>query len=378
MKIAHIIEAGRYGGPNRTIVEICKSLKTDHDFIVISGREDSNQFRSELNAISVNSYFLNLTRLRFNFKQFIKYFFRFLYEIFKIYQIVRKEKVAVIHNHTFLDFKAIIVGRLLNKPVIWHLHSSILPKNIKPIFRFFLKIHRGNRICVSKLTKEVFLGSIDDQKTTIIQSPVDTDIFDFNQKRSIYERDNKTISICCVANFHKDKGQKLLIEAFYLLIKSKETADLNLTLHLKGKVYTNNETYVDELRSFLKELNIENYVFIDSNESVEVHDFLKNKDVFVLASKAEASPMSVWEAASKGIPVICTDVGDVKFFVEKYKSGLILSGQSAAELMELILTLCLSKELALFSINARKMVFNEFRSTVTKDRYLSVYKSLAT
>jgi glycosyltransferase involved in cell wall biosynthesis len=376
MKIAHLIEAGRFGGPNRTIIEVCKALKNEHEFIIISGSEDSAQFRSELDLIMVDSFFFPLTRLRFSFKVFVKYIVRFVYETILIYQTLKKEQVDVIHNHTYLDFKGVIVGRLLNKPVVWHLHSSILPNKIKPIFLLFLKIHKGNRVCVSKLTQDVFLGQSSNIKTSIIQSPVDTDLFSFKPKTAISNRLKKIISICCVANFHPEKGQKILVEAFSLLLKSMESSDLQFTLHLKGKIYKNQKGYVDELIRLVKKHKIEKYVFFDSNQNNKVTDFLQNKDIFVLASQAEASPISLWEAASMGIPLLCTDVGDVRYYIEKYNCGKILYHKSPENLRELILSLSLSDDFLKFSSNAREMVLKEFSSKRIKNKYLNVYNPL--
>lgn len=377
MKIAHLIEAGRFGGPNRTIIEVCKALKNEHEFIIISGKDDSEQFRLELNQIQINSYFLNLTRLRFSFKVFVKYIFGFFYETFLIYQTLKKEQVDVIHNHTYLDFKGVIVGRLLNKPVVWHLHSSILPNKIKPIFLSFLRIHKGNRICVSKLTRDVFLGKSSNKQASIIQSPVDTDVFSFKSKTAISDRLKKVISICCVANFHPEKGQKILVEAFSLLLKLMESSDLQFTLHLKGKIYKNQKGYVDELIRLVKKHKIEKYVFFDSNQNNKVPDFLQNKDIFVLASEAEASPISLWEAASMGIPLLCTDVGDVRFYLEKYNCGKILFEKKPENLAELILSLSLSDDFLKFSSNAREMVLKEFSSKRIKNKYLNVYSPLS-
>ena len=87
----------------------------------------------------------------------------------KYYTLLKDCKnVDIIHNHTFLDFKAIIVGRILKIPVVWHLHSSILSSIFKPFFSFFLKLHSGNYICVSKLTRKIFLDPTYHLKTTII------------------------------------------------------------------------------------------------------------------------------------------------------------------------------------------------------------------
>ena len=376
MKIAHLIEAGRFGGPNRTIIEVCKALKNEHEFIVISGKDDSEQFRLELDSIMVDSFFFPLTRLRFSFKVFVKYIVRFVYETILIYQTLKKEQIDVIHNHTYLDFKGVIVGRLLNKPVVWHLHSSILPNMIKPIFLFFLKIHKGNRVCVSKLTQDVFLGKSSNKQASIIQSPVDTDVFSFKPKTAISNRLKKVISICCVANFHPEKGQKILVEAFSLLLKSMESSDLQFTLHLKGKIYKNQKGYVDELIRLVKKHKIEKYVFFDSNQNNKVTDFLQNKDIFVLASEAEASPISLWEAASMGIPLLCTDVGDVRYYIEKYNCGKILYHKSPENLAELILSLSLSDDFLKFSSNAREMVLKEFSSKRIKNKYLNVYNPL--
>ena len=376
MKIAHLIEAGRFGGPNRTIIEVCKALKNEHEFIVISGKDDSEQFRLELDSIMVDSFFFPLTRLRFSFKVFVKYIVRFVYETILIYQTLKKEQIDVIHNHTYLDFKGVIVGRLLNKPVVWHLHSSILPNMIKPIFLFFLKIHKGNRVCVSKLTQDVFLGKSSNKQASIIQSPVDTDVFSFKPKTAISNRLKKVISICCVANFHPEKGQKILVEAFFLLLKSMESSDLQFTLHLKGKIYKNQKGYVDELIRLVKKYKIEKYVFFDSNQNNKVTDFLQNKDIFVLASQAEASPISLWEAASMGIPLLCTDVGDVRYYIEKYNCGKILYHKSPENLAELILSLSLSDDFLKFSSNAREMVLKEFSSKRIKNKYLNVYNPL--
>tara|TARA_B110000037_G_scaffold55237_1_gene67657 strand:+ start:148 stop:513 length:366 start_codon:yes stop_codon:yes gene_type:complete len=116
--------------------------------------------------------------------------------------------------------------------------------------------------------------------------------------------------------------------------------------------------------------------FFDSNQNNKVTDFLQNKDIFVLASEAEASPISLWEAASMGIPLLCTDVGDVRYYIEKYNCGKILYHKSPENLAELILSLSLSDDCLKFSSNAREMVLKEFSSKRIKNKYLNVYNPL--
>ena len=180
------------------------------------------------------------------------------------------------------------------------------------------KIHKGSYICVSNLTKKVFFESDNLSKIEIIQSPVNTKIFNFiNEHKSIENK--KNIKICSVANFHKGKGHKYLIDLIDYM--NKQNNNFVFKLYLNGRVYQNNLDYYNEIINLINQKSLHDFIFIDKNRPV--FEFLSNKDIFILNSEAEASPISVWEAASFGIPILCTNVGDVKLFIEKYDSGQI-------------------------------------------------------
>ena len=366
-KIAHIIEAGRYGGPNRTISSICQN-KNNYEFIVISGDEDSNQFRNELNDLKIRHYFLNLTRIRFKFLLLIKYLINFIKELFIIIKILKSERVDLIHTHTFLDIKGVIAGRILGIPVIWQIHSSVLNQSFKPIFKLVKKIHKGSYICVSNLTKKVFFESDNLSKIEIIQSPVNTKIFNFiNEHKSIENK--KNIKICSVANFHKGKGHKYLIDLIDYM--NKQNNNFVFKLYLKGRVYQNNLDYYNEIINLINQKSLHDFIFIDKNRPV--FEFLSNKDIFILNSEAEASPISVWEAASFGIPILCTNVGDVKLFIEKYDSGQIFYNNDLKKSETQIMSFLDKKNYIKYSKNSRKMVLNEICQERIANMYINFY-----
>ena len=51
---------------------------------------------------------------------------------------------------------------------------------------------------------------------------------------------------------------------------------------------------------------------------------LKRFDVYVCSSKAESSPISVWEAMSMAKPIVSTSVGDVPLYVQNEHNGYIV------------------------------------------------------
>jgi glycosyltransferase involved in cell wall biosynthesis len=60
--------------------------------------------------------------------------------------------------------------------------------------------------------------------------------------------------------------------------------------------------------------------------------FYKNIDVFILLSKSEASPRVILEAMANGLPVISTDVGSIKLFLE---SQWLISSDNEGEIVRI-------------------------------------------
>jgi len=56
----------------------------------------------------------------------------------------------------------------------------------------------------------------------------------------------------------------------------------------------------------------------------DVRPLLKRLDVYVCSSRAESSPISVWEAMSMAKPIVSTDVGDVPLYVKDGENGFIV------------------------------------------------------
>ena len=90
---------------------------------------------------------------------------------------------------------------------------------------------------------------------------------------------------------------------------------------------------------------------------------MKKFDILVCTSKFESLPLSVIESISMSIPILSTDVGDIKKIVcsKKNKCGIILNGFNEDKFLKKIYLLTKDKKkLSKYSNNARKVAISKF------------------
>lgn len=109
-----------------------------------------------------------------------------------------------------------------------------------------------------------------------------------------------TVLFGYLGKFREEKNLPLLLRAF-------ARADLaNTRLALIG-----DGTGRQELASLAESLGIANRVIFTGHVE-DTARFLQSLDVFVMSSVTEQTPNALLEAMACGLPVICTDVGDVR------------------------------------------------------------------
>jgi len=70
----------------------------------------------------------------------------------------------------------------------------------------------------------------------------------------------------------------------------------------------------------------------------DVDQLLADADIFVSSSASEGLPVSVLEAMATGLPVICTDVGDVRVAVPD-AAGIVVAPGAPGQLAEAVLAM---------------------------------------
>lgn len=119
-------------------------------------------------------------------------------------------------------------------------------------------------------------------------------------------------NIGVVARFEREKNVILAIKVFRLLIKKYDY----LSLHLFG--------------DGSKKIALENFVRRNKIKNVYFHDFVKNTDeiyskidLLVVPSKMEALPLVIFEAMSRGIPVVASNVGGIPEIIKNGYNGFL-------------------------------------------------------
>jgi glycosyltransferase involved in cell wall biosynthesis len=155
-----------------------------------------------------------------------------------------------------------------------------------------------------------------------IPNIVDTDFFAL-KKRSR----NENLRFVCVNGFYTEKGYDILLQAFDLFCEKEQ----NATLTIAGENFENSE--FQQILADCK--NRHRITFVGELNREGVRQLLWNSDVFLLPSRVESQSISILEAMSTGLPVVCTEV--VPEFMTPSFCGYRVANENAAEFAEMML-----------------------------------------
>ena len=138
------------------------------------------------------------------------------------------------------------------------------------------------------------------------------------------------------------KGQDILIAAASRLLKQ----GFPFQLHLIGSGPQKNN-----YAKLIKNLGLNDHVFLAGRlEDGDVKYALDISDCLIIPSRSESFPLVFIEAIEHNTPVICSDVGDMPYIMNKYKLGEVFNSGNVTNLVEKI---------------------NLFHSTISNNDYLN-------
>ena len=161
----------------------------------------------------------------------------------------------------------------------------------------------------SKGAQSYFSKSVQ-SRSTVIPNPVFVKTEDFQE---VKERKKKIVT---VGRLHPQKNQKLLIEAFSLIVD--QIPEYILEIYGDGDLK-------DELQRQIMELHLENKVYLKGT-SKKIHELIYDASLFVLSSDYEGIPNTLLEAMALGIPCISTDCrpGGAREIITDGEDGIIV------------------------------------------------------
>lgn len=144
------------------------------------------------------------------------------------------------------------------------------------------------------------------RKSTIILNPVASSFFEVNRKQETHD-------IITVGRLNKQKNQRLLIDAYALLVD--QVPDEKLLIYGSGELQ-------QELENRIRELKLDGKVVL-AGESSNIPEVLSSAKLFVLPSDYEGMPNALMEALTVGVPCIATDCpcGGPRELIENERNG---------------------------------------------------------
>lgn len=294
--------------------------------------------------------------------------------IWRIYKLLRKERVDVVHAHGYKEnFIGGIASRLLNIKIIRTHHGrgmmngGVIHRLVERINERFLS---DVLISVSDELK-AFLAShgFDEKKIFVIQNGIQlTSVSPSADKKSVRKQLNikdDAVVIGTVGRMVPVKGHKYFLESVQGVVQKNN----NVIFVIAG-----DGPLMEETKDYARELGILDYVrFVGFRE--DVIDVLNIFDIFVLPSLHEGTPMVLLEAMCLGKSIITTSVGGIPEVIKDHHNGLLVSAKNPEEISESCSILIENKSLRKkLSCNANKDVVEKHSLDIAITKTENIYR----
>ncbi len=351
MRIVQLIDSLDAGGAERMAVNFANALSEKIDFSGVVATRKEGVLKEEIK--NIDAYLFLNRRNKFDVKALIS-----------ISKFIKINKIQFIHAHGSSYFFGVLV-KLFNPKIklIWHDHygnraEDNKQKNALKICSFFF----SKILTVNEELKIWSLQHLNCKHVFFI--PNFSDLKTTEEKTILKGENNKRI--VCLANLKNPKNHSILVKAFI----SSQIYKENWSLHLIGKDF--NDSYSDNLKTIIKENNLENSIFIyDACQDVKF--ILSQATIGVLSSTYEGFPVTLLEYAQAKLTVVSTNVGYCKNLIEHDSNGLLFDPLDSSELSNHLMYLANNPEIcANFATQFQMNIESKYSKEAIVNQYLNL------
>lgn len=317
LNIVHIIDSSVFGGAERYIIELLRSLN-ERDNIDV---EILTFILNPLLTKEANKYNIKINHINNQNQP--------SYNLYKntILSIHHDNPKTIFHTH---GYKSNIYTRLAllfkRSSIFTTVHSTLYywPNRVKRNVYSFLdkitSIKNTKIIAVSDYIKSYYKHILNYKKIVTIYNGVDSDIFNHRVKSSFNKSKPKIIT---VGNLTSVKNHATLIKAIEILKFKYQIPNISLNILGQGILES-------ELKNKIRELDLINNVHLQGFKE-NINEYLADSDIYVSTSLEESFGLSIIEAILVGLPVVASRVGGIPEIIEHNKTGLLYDNPKDAE-----------------------------------------------
>ena len=296
----------------------------------------------------------------------------FIIALIKILWIFAFSKPDIVYMH--MSYKGSFTRKYIIHKIcmlfsvkdIVHLHGSEFEKWYNSV-----SAHKKNKIkkLLSGCSKFIVLGC--EWKNVILKIEPSTNIFIINNGIKIPKYtvhwNEKVINVIFLGVLIPRKGVADLIHAV------KNIKNNNITDNIKVIIAGTGEEE-DELKSLVKAERLEDIVSFEGWITGEKKKKLfLHSQILVSPSYNEGLPISILEAASYGLPIVSTNVGDISSVVKDGVNGYLIQPGDIEALSEHILLMTDKQRWEKFSHMSRKIAEEQFSIDLFYSRLLDIW-----
>jgi len=362
VKLAQITHDLAIGGLQQVVVNICRTIDREKFDVTVICLRALGAFVPEVERMGIKVRLVPQKHKGTDYFSFLK-----------LANILKEEKIEVIHTHnTQPFFDGTIAGLLAGVKTIVHTdHARNFPDKRRYMFAEWLVSHFAYKIVgVSDDTCQnlVRYEKISRKKTKTIMNGIDLAKYeikiDQERKRAELGLDGRGPIIGLAARLVEAKGIRYLLQAMKDVIPL--FPDITLLIAGDGPLQ-------DDLKRMSVDLGIGRWVLF-IGPRLDIPELLKLFDIYVLPSVSEGLPMVLLEAMAAGCPIIATEVGGVPMAVRHGQNGSLVKPENPKALSSEIIRLLSNKDVReRYSENGMTLAREKFSAEVMTQNYERLY-----
>ncbi|MBU3180279.1 glycosyltransferase family 4 protein [Clostridium psychrophilum] len=320
-KVLHLLSTKTLNGAEKVTLDICTSLdKTIYEPIVVCAGDELKEF---FEKESIQSFKINISNLNMR-------------EILKLRNLIKNENINLIHAH---DVRASIAAKIasanLKIPVISHIHGEYDWLKSKSILRFIDRLFREKydlSLACSKNVKEFYCKCNSKcHKEKVIALSNSFNFGEINKaniisKKKFEFKNNIPINkyvFGYIGRLIDLKGIDLLIESFNLFQQKHDNSILII-------VGDGDQKY--NLVNLVTKYNLSTKIYF-IGYTRDIYNWLNIFDAFILSSKREGLPLTIFEAMAMKKIAISTSVGGIPELIKNKYNGILIEDRNPQLLM---------------------------------------------
>ena len=267
-----------------------------------------------------------------------------LYKLF-----IYRHQVDVFHCQDLNTLvPGLVASRLLNKPVVFDakdpypemisiVHSAAFVKFTNFVERFLCR-HVDTIRTVNQLMRQRF-EKITSKPIHIVHNY--PELKDFNPEKYQGKEADQTLVFGRIGQIREGMGIEETVEAIKHILK-KVRVQLLFVGRIKDSYRYRFMELIDPIRN-----NVE---YVNEVPYSNIPDYYYRMDVFMLLYNMKGiasyiSPTKLFDSMAMGVPVIASDVGETRDFVEKYKCGLVIKSNEKELILNAMETMIFNPDL---------------------------------